>query len=96
VKPANATPLLSWPPLPQPRRPCWPNSAQSGNPWQVRQLGQRFGRFLRPDGFQYGVLAIWPSLVRMHLADRDLACWCPLDQSCHADVLLEIANGVSR
>lgn len=22
----------------------------------------------------------------------DLACWCPLDQACHADVLLEIAN----
>lgn len=24
--------------------------------------------------------------------DRDLACWCPLDQPCHADVLLELAN----
>lgn len=22
----------------------------------------------------------------------NLACWCPLDQPCHADVLLEIAN----
>lgn len=31
--------------------------------------------------------------VRWHLAGRDLACWCPLDQPCHADVLLEIANG---
>lgn len=27
------------------------------------------------------------------LVGRDLACWCPLDQACHADVLLEIANG---
>jgi hypothetical protein len=26
------------------------------------------------------------------LAGRDLACWCPLDQPCHADVLLEVAN----
>lgn len=26
------------------------------------------------------------------LAGRDLACWCPLGQPCHADVLLEIAN----
>ena len=26
------------------------------------------------------------------LRDHDLACWCPLDQPCHADVLLEIAN----
>jgi len=26
------------------------------------------------------------------LRGHDLACWCPLDQPCHADVLLEIAN----
>lgn len=26
------------------------------------------------------------------LRGRDLVCWCPLDQPCHADVLLEIAN----
>ncbi len=28
------------------------------------------------------------------LAGRDLACWCPTgDHPCHADVLLELANG---
>lgn len=27
------------------------------------------------------------------LRGRDLACFCPLDQPCHADVLLELANG---
>lgn len=26
------------------------------------------------------------------LRGRDLACWCPLAQPCHADVLLELAN----
>jgi hypothetical protein len=26
------------------------------------------------------------------LRGRDLACWCPLDEPCHADVLLEVAN----
>lgn len=26
------------------------------------------------------------------LRGRDLCCWCPLDQPCHADVLLRIAN----
>jgi hypothetical protein len=26
------------------------------------------------------------------LRGRDLACWCPLDQPCHGDVLLELAN----
>lgn len=30
--------------------------------------------------------------VRRELAGRDLACWCPLDQPCHAEVLLELAN----
>lgn len=26
------------------------------------------------------------------LRGHDLACWCPLDQPCHADVLIELAN----
>ena len=27
------------------------------------------------------------------LRGKNLACWCPLNQPCHADILLEIANG---
>ena len=35
----------------------------------------------------------WEVLGRLEqLRGKDLACWCPLDQPCHADVLLEIAN----
>ena len=30
--------------------------------------------------------------VRRELQGKNLACWCPLDQPCHADVLLKIAN----
>jgi len=30
--------------------------------------------------------------VKRELRGKDLACWCPLDQPCHADILLEIAN----
>jgi len=26
------------------------------------------------------------------LRGRDLACWCKLDEDCHADVLLDLAN----
>ena len=26
------------------------------------------------------------------LRGKNLACWCPLDKPCHADVLLELAN----
>lgn len=38
------------------------------------------------------VLPVTPEDVRDHLRGHDLACWCPLDQPCHADVLLELAN----
>lgn len=31
--------------------------------------------------------------IRAELAGKDLACWCPLGQPCHADVLLRVANG---
>lgn len=31
--------------------------------------------------------------VVTHLRGKNLACWCPLDQPCHADVLLRLANG---
>lgn len=34
----------------------------------------------------------WKDHVRKELRGKDLACWCPLDQPCHADVLLELAN----
>jgi hypothetical protein len=30
--------------------------------------------------------------LRRELAGRDLMCWCPLDQPCHADVLLALTN----
>jgi hypothetical protein len=35
--------------------------------------------------------AIHP-LLRQELAGKNLACWCPPGQPCHADVLLELAN----
>ena len=30
--------------------------------------------------------------VFKYLGGKSLACWCPLDKPCHADVLLELAN----
>ena len=35
------------------------------------------------------------STIAVHIDElrgHDLACWCPLGQPCHADVLLELAN----
>lgn len=39
------------------------------------------------DASRKRLLAIIPEL-RGH----DLMCWCPLDQPCHADILLKLAN----
>ena len=42
---------------------------------------------------------IFPTMIReqavLRLTGRDLACWCPLDQPCHANALLEIAAAAS-
>jgi hypothetical protein len=70
-----------------------------GNPFSV---GPRDEGGMTPEqavnAYRY-FFALNPFLVdaaRRHLAGRDLACWCPLDQPCHADVLLELANGGER
>lgn len=31
-------------------------------------------------------------IIQRDLRGKNLACWCRLDQPCHADVLLELAN----
>ena len=38
------------------------------------------------------VLGFTETEASAELAGKNLACSCPLDQPCHADVLLEIAN----
>ena len=32
------------------------------------------------------------SQIKDRLKGKNLACWCSLDQRCHADILLEVAN----
>ena len=32
------------------------------------------------------------SAAKIELAGRNLCCWCPMTQPCHADILLELAN----
>lgn len=62
-----------------------------GNPYTVEDNGQ--------DG-AVRLYRAWldrrPDLVaaaRRELAGKDLACYCKPDEACHADVLLEVANG---
>jgi len=39
-----------------------------------------------------GRLAVTVEDARRELGGRNLACYCPLDEPCHADVLLGISN----
>ncbi len=34
----------------------------------------------------------WLARIKSELGGKNLACFCPLEQPCHATVLLEIAN----
>ncbi len=56
----------------------------------VLEFRQALAGTYKPDS-----LTDYPTVdeIRAALAGKDLACWCPLDQSCHADVLLSIAAG---
>ncbi|MCC5781400.1 hypothetical protein CRM73_00255 [Kocuria sp. CCUG 69068] len=68
-----------------------------GNPWRVEDGMSPNGAVWRYRDAVNGLLPFTtvPSAgeIRSLLDGKDLACWCPLDQPCHADVLLEIANG---
>ena len=77
-----------------------------GNPFHVGRQTERlahFGNLTREQAMELFALHIGPmglfeydqaTLQRLHrLAGKDLMCWCPLTQPCHADVLLELANG---
>ena len=77
-----------------------------GNPWRLDLAHNYFGRGplrtpeevrdgreLCTDFFRRETLT--PQIcdmARAELRGKDLCCWCSLDQPCHADVLLEIAN----
>lgn len=47
------------------------------------------------DAHQYALHWAYPDYVKEHIGElrgKDLVCWCRLDQPCHADVLLKLAN----
>ena len=61
--------------------------ARWGNPCTIEEYGAE------------GAVAEFAIYVAMgfvgdpdELRGKDLACWCPLDKPCHADVLLREAN----
>lgn len=79
-----------------------------GNPWRVGSTGWTIepGGFINrephaPLTVQECIASFRNSVEHQLSADpgylaelvgKDLMCWCPLGQPCHADVLLEMAN----
>ena len=70
-----------------------------GSWWTVRSSAHAYvvGEY-RADLVSGRLDSITVADVVRELQGRDLVCWCPLSQPCHADVLLELANaeGVAR
>jgi Domain of unknown function (DUF4326) len=64
-----------------------------GNPFVVTPSRTRAEAVrLYEAALRAGELSFTIDDVRRELRGRDLACWCPLDGPCHADVLLAAAN----
>lgn len=77
--------------------------SQWGNPWVVGKAiiltGKRSGEKITAEDAVRLFRSTLSRKLETHpdslepLRGKDLACWCPLDQPCHADVLLErLAN----
>jgi hypothetical protein len=67
-----------------------------GNPFRIGKRHARldcvtaYGKWIRgtPEGMAIAEAA------QGELRGKNLACWCPVDGSCHGDILLQIANGL--
>lgn len=76
-----------------------PNTVYVGRPtmWGNRApVTDREGRAYTVAKFREWVATeagwAWKGRARIELRGKNLACWCRLDQPCHADVLLELVN----
>jgi hypothetical protein len=62
-----------------------------GNPYRIGEHGTRqeviakYAALLAED-------AELRTAAKTHLRGKQLACWCRLEEACHADVLLAVAN----
>ena len=63
-----------------------------GNPHPLT-LGREEAVRRYRDDLLAGRLTVTVEDAKRELRGCDLACYCPLDQPCHADVLLAVANG---
>jgi hypothetical protein len=81
-----------------------------GNPWRIEPFmggwsvdspSDHEGVWEDERSARAAAVGLYRDMILPHtrlatLRGHDLACWCPLDQPCHADVLLELANRGGR
>lgn len=70
-----------------------------GNPFHLQKFtdsGSKVPRLMAQKcavaNFRCWIDRIFWKEIQAELRGKNLACWCPLDMPCHADVLLEVAN----
>jgi len=74
--------------------PGVPDRAEAVRLFRAAVLGfTSNGSFCKPQAHPDSYIGRIIRDAPVRLRGRDLICWCPLDAPCHADVLLELANG---
>ena len=62
-----------------------------GNPYRVQGYGRAEAVRLYEEHLE-GLSSALQAARVAGLEGRDLACWCRVDEACHADILLRLAN----
>lgn len=65
-----------------------------GNPYKLDEENG-MDRGFAYDSFKYLFIQDNPTFVeavKIELKGKNLSCWCPIGEKCHADLLLELAN----
>jgi len=60
-----------------------------GNPFEMKTEVDRIPVIMAYEEWLRGELVDRPNMLEP-LKGKDLACWCPLDKPCHANVILKI------
>jgi hypothetical protein len=71
----------------------WGNPFKVGADFEGKPLTADVAVGLYRTALEEGRLRFTIDDVRRELRGKDLACWCPIGATCHAEVLMEFANG---
>jgi hypothetical protein len=77
-----------------------PTVAEDFGPDTISWFGRMAGEIVKDRAEAVELFRLWVAdcatrnvpFPTGRLRGKNLCCWCPLDQPCHADVLLELAN----